>query len=292
MRPMYKLVYGIAGYSNAISAARNLNLPAQIIEASYGYLGKQEYMLNDLVAALETGKRKVEEELKKLNRLKEEAKKRVRLLKEGRDAYLKKVEESCLSKVRDLEAEINEIHREIEKREKAQVKAARERFKPLKGRFVKAADESPETPSQELRAGDYVMVRTLGSKGYVVQIEREGETCEVQIGNIRTRVHKRHIERVGIEKRPAYDRGVQVHVEPVKTAEVNLIGMRVEEALAELDRFIDRAVVQGMTSVRILHGVGTGKLMSAVKEHLHEAVYIKELKRDERNAGVTVVELS
>ena len=293
MKPLYRLVYGIAGYSNAISVAQNLDLPPAIIEASNAYLGKQEHMLNDLVTALESGKKKVDQELARLAKLKEEAKKRVRLLKEGREAYVKKIEAQCEARVRDLETEVDEIHREMEKKEKAAAKAAKVRLKSLKERFVKP-NEEPDTIPRGLQKGDYVMVRTLGSKGYVVGIDKEGETCEVQIGNIRTRIHMRHMERVAIEKRFPYarDKGVQIHVEPVKEAEVNLIGMRVEEALMELDRFMDRAIVEGMGKVRILHGVGTGRLMTAVKEHLHEAGYVKELKRDDRNAGVTLVELS
>jgi DNA mismatch repair protein MutS2 len=290
MRPRYRLIYGIAGYSNAISVAKNLDLPPRIIETSYEYLGKQEFMLNDLVSALELGKKKVEEEQKKLAKLREEARKRVRLLKENRSGYLRKVEEKCEARVREIEAEAEEIMRELEKKEKAAAKAAKERLKTLKERFVKA----PEAPqmAQDIRKGDYVMVRTLGSKGYVVGIDREGDTCEVQIGNIRTRVHKGYIEKVKIEKKASYDRGVEVNVEPVKDPELNLIGMRVEEALDELDRFIDRAIVQGMPKVKILHGVGTGRLMTAVKEHLHDVNYVKELRKDERNAGVTVVELT
>ncbi len=289
MRPRYKLVYGIAGYSNAISVAKNLNLPPAIIEASYGYLGKQEYMLNDLVSALELGKKKVDEERESIGKLRDEAKKRVALLKENREEYLRKVEEKCESRVRELEGEIEQIQRDMEKKDRATAKTAKERVKVLRQTFVKTP-----TPAEDyrVRAGDYVMVRTLGSKGYVVSLDKDGEMCEVQIGNIRTRVHKTHLAKVAIERKPRPDKGVQIHVQPIGEAEVNLIGMRVEEALRELDRFIDRAIVQGLPRVKILHGVGSGKLMTAVKEHLHDVVYVKGLLKDERNAGVTVVELT
>ena len=141
------------------------------------------------------------------------------------------------------------------------------------------------------RLGDYVMVSTLGNKGYVVGIDKEGEMCEVRIGNIRTRIDRRHIEKVAIDRKPSLEKEVQVQARPVEGSELNLIGMRVEDAMRELDTFIDRAILQGMSRVRILHGIGPGRLMSAVKEHLHGVEYIKDLKKDERNAGVTVVEL-
>ncbi|HEY3275758.1 MAG TPA: endonuclease MutS2 [Syntrophorhabdaceae bacterium] len=290
MRPRYKLAYGIAGYSNAISVAKNLNLPASVIEASYGYLGKQEYMLNDLVSALETGKKKADEERRKLSALKDEAKKRVHLLKENRELYFKKVEERCESRVRELEVEIEEIRRELEKKDKAGARSAKERLKVVRERFTPGSPR--ETAAQEIEVGDYVMVRTLGSKGYVVEMDKEGAQCEVQIGNIRTRVSKRNLEKIQIEKKRSPAKGIEVHVQPIKEAELNLLGMRVEEAIRELDRFIDRAIVQGISKVRIIHGVGTGMLMTAIKEHLHDAPYVKELRKDERNSGVTVVDLA
>ena len=242
-------------------------------------------MLNDLVASLEGGKKKIEEEEKKLRKLREETKKRLALLKDERDRYLKKVEEKCELRVRDLEAEIEEIHKEIEKKEKKGVREARERTRGLRERVVRGP-RAEEPPVREVRAGDYVMVRTLGSKGYVVELDKEGDTCEVQIGSIRTRVSRKHLEKVAVErKKPLRGSGVEVAAEPVKAPELNLIGMRVEEAMRELDKFMDRAILQGMPRVRILHGVGTGRLMSAVKEYLREMEYVKDLRTEERNAG-------
>jgi len=77
MRPMYRLLYGAAGYSNAINVAKNIHVPSEIIERSYEYLGKQEYMLNDLISALELGKIRVEDDLKELRRMKEDLKERL-----------------------------------------------------------------------------------------------------------------------------------------------------------------------------------------------------------------------
>jgi len=290
MRPRYRLIYGMAGYSNAISVAKNLDLPASIIEASYAYLGKQEYMLNDLVSALEVGTKKVEEERKRLVKLREETRKRLHLLKENRDHYLRKVEERCESRLLELEGEIEQIHRDLEKKEKAAVAAAKGRVRGLRIKATPAAFIPVEAP-REIHVGDYVTVRSLGTKGYVRTMDKEGDLCEVQIGSIRTRVRKDQLEPIAIERKAAPEKGVRVNAQEVREAELNLIGMRVEDALAELDKFIDRAILQGMSRFKVLHGVGTGRLMTAVKEHLHEVDYVK-MKKDERNAGVTVVELA
>ncbi len=291
MKPLYRLLYGIAGYSNAINVARNLNLPTTIIDGSYQYMGEQEHMLNDLVTALETGKKKVDEERGRLVQLQTEARKRLTLLKEKRDEYLRKIEDKCDSLLRSVEAEIEEIRKEINKKERASVATAKERLRVVRKRTVK----TPVPEEQDISPGDYVMVRSLGNKGHVVGIDKEGQIFEVQIGNLRTRIHKEDILRTGIDKKPvSFPRveSVQIRVEPLREAELNVMGMRVDEALEEVDRFIDKAIVQNASRVRILHGVGTGRLMSAIKEHLAHGGYIKSAIRDERNAGITVVDLS
>jgi DNA mismatch repair protein MutS2 len=289
MRPLYRLLYGMAGYSNAINVAKNLNLPKKIIEGSYQYMGEQEHMLNDLVSALEMGKKRVEEERIKLLELRTEARKRVTLLKEEREEYLRKIEAKCDSLLRSVETEVEEIRKEVNKKERASAAVAKERLKVIRKRVVKA----PAPESQDISPGDYVMVRSLGSKGHVVGADKPREIYEVQIGNLRTRIQKDDLVKTGVDKKPPFSGkvGVQIHVQPLKEVELNVMGMRVDEALEEVDRFIDRAIVQNASRVRILHGVGTGRLMSAIKEHLAEGGYRKNINRDERNSGITVVDL-
>jgi DNA mismatch repair protein MutS2 len=84
----------------------------------------------------------------------------------------------------------------------------------------------------------------------------------------------------------------QITVESIGQPELNIVGSRVDEAVKRLDQFIDRAVVQGVPQAKIVHGVGTGRLMQAVRERLSDTPYVKAFHADERNAGVTVVEFS
>ncbi len=118
MRPLYKLVYGTAGYSNAINVAKNIDVPSVIIEKSYAYLGKQEFMLNDLITSLEEEKKMAEEERKELLKLKEEARRRIALIKDKRDEYVGKVEKQCAGRLLELELEIENITKEVAKKER------------------------------------------------------------------------------------------------------------------------------------------------------------------------------
>jgi DNA mismatch repair protein MutS2 len=287
LKPLYKLIYGLAGYSNAITVAKGIDIPAHIIERSNEYLGKQETMLNDLITALEEGKRRVDEELNALAVLRNEAKKRVSLLQEKRAEYLKRFEEKCNAKLLSIEAELENLRREAAKKERSSIQGARARLKILRKEFIKGSSGEDEKVS----IGDYVTVKTLGINGVVTGIGPDEDTYEVSAENVRTRARRAEVERSVKRPVPSHDRGIHVHVEPLVVPEINVIGMRVEDALREVDKFVDRAIVQGMPKLKVLHGVGTGRLMNAIRDHLGKTGFVAGLVKDERNAGVTIVEL-
>lgn len=290
MNPLYRLVYGTAGYSNAINVAKNIHVQKEIIDRSYAYLGKQEYMLNDLISTLELGKRKVEDEQQELKRLREELQGRLLLVREKRDEYLKKVEEKCDAKLVELERELDDVRKELAKKERSSVMKGKEKVKYLRQRFVKTARKIEEN----INVGDYVKVRTLGATGHVVATDKDAKSFEVVMGNVRTKVDAGLLERIPKPKESRRPTGGTIHVsaERVPAPEINVIGLRVEEALMEVDRFLDRAIVQCIPQVKVVHGIGTGRLMSAIRDHLSGVGYIKSLRRDETNSGVTIIDLS
>jgi DNA mismatch repair protein MutS2 len=287
MKPLYRLSYGMAGYSNAINVARNIKVPEEIIERSYGYMGTQEQMLNDLIIALENGKQRVDEEREKLWRLREEFKRRLSSLKDKRDEYIKKMEEKSNNKLLELETELEEVKKMIAKKEKASIKISRDRLNDLKGKYFKEEVKKQD----DIKIGDFVKIRTLGSSGYVSDIDGERDILEVITGNVKTKINKVFVSKAIKEPKQTVYSKTELNVEMLNEPELNLIGMRVEEAVARLDKFIDSAIIQGVSNVRILHGIGTGRLMKAVKERLADAKYVKNAKGDERNMGITIVEL-
>ncbi len=289
VKPLYKLTYGTAGYSNAITVAKNIDVPQVIIEKSHGYLGKQEFMLNDLITNLEREKKAAEDERNQLAGLKEEARKRLAAIKENRDAYVLKVEQKCAARLAELAAEIEEIQKEVAKRDKETLNKGRRRVQVLQGGLK---DKSVAPEREEIHIGDTVLVKTLGGKGRVVDIEQERDIYEVAVGSIRTKLKRFMIEKTSPEKTSRKIGQGHLEVEKQESAELNLMGMRVEEALGALDRFLDRAVVDGASKVRVLHGIGTGRLMQAVSRHLSDLPYVRAFHYDEKNSGVTIVEFA
>ena len=286
MRPLYQLVYGTAGYSNAINVAKKIDVPPAIIEKSYAYFNEQEFMLNDLITSLEGEKERIREERRELEKSRKEARERLFLIREKREEYLKRWEQKCSERLFELEVEIEEIKKEVAKKERTSITKSREKLRALKERTGGRVEEARE----DIRIGDHVLVKTLGSKGYVVDIDKEGDVFEVDLGNARTKLKRMFIEKAVGNIGYTSKNKTEFNVDQIDQPELNIIGMRVDEALGTVDRFLDRAVVQGVSRVRILHGVGTGRLMRAVRERLATTPYVGSFDMDERNSGITVVE--
>lgn len=287
MKPLYTLLYGMAGVSNALRVAEKAGMPAAIIERSQSYLGKQEFVLNDLIRGLEVEKKEAEEERRQARLYREEMHRRLEALKEKREEYLKEAEERCRKKVMDLDMELEEIRKEIARKDREALSGARAKIAGARKRFI--AEKKPV--EAELKVGDYVRVRTIGKEGYVTGLDEQKRMAEIIIGNMRMRINRDYVEKSHSRPGGSKEERVKVDVPEIPVPEINVRGMRVEEALEEVDRFMDRAVVHGTSRLRIVHGVGTGRLMTAIRSHLSEANYVKDIIRDERNSGVTIVEL-
>ncbi len=288
MKPLYQLIYGTAGYSNAINVARKIDVPGVIIEKSYTYLNEQEFMLNDLITSLQEEKAKTARERRELVKIKEEARDRLKVIREKKDEHLRKWEDKARERLLELEIEVDEIKKEVAKKERTSITRSKDKIRSLKQRLGGPAKEVRE----DIRIGDYVLVKTLGGKGYVVDIDKEGSVFEVAVGNVRTKLKRMFIEKtVEGPKRVSRDRS-EIHVEKTEQRDLKIIGMRVEEALKTVDTFLDRAIVEGTSQVRIVHGVGTGRLMQAVRDRLAETPYVRTFHTDEQNAGVTIVEFA
>ena len=297
MKPLYTLLYGVAGVSNALKVAETCGMPREIVEKSSSYLGKQEYVLNDLIRDLETEKKAAEAERKKAGLYREEMRQRLEALKEKRDAYVKEAEERCRKQVADLEVELDEIRKEITAKDRESLRKAREKVSEVRRRVVPARI----AVQAEIAVGDYVRVRTIGKEGYVADMDGQKGMAEIVIGNMRMRIGKDYVERVSrgaaaqegraVTGAQPHERSIQVNVTDIAVPEINVRGLRVEDALVEVDRFVDRAIVHGTPRLRILHGIGTGRLMTAIRSHLSEAGYVKDIIKDEKNSGITIVEL-
>jgi DNA mismatch repair protein MutS2 len=299
-RPTFRLIEGLPGRSRAIETARIVGLPAAVIEQAEKRLGEEhgrlDHLLNDLQAALQKAREERLEAEREQQRLAAEQaemiEERKRYEEERRkfsDRLRDEAERLRLEVTRRLEEELRML-RAADRRE-------RERIAPREviARVVAPLEVEPEAAAQKLSVGDTVEHRTFKLVGTLVGLEGDrariaagGKTMEVDARDLRVKAAAPKKE-----SRPA-QRPVSIDEEPVVGAELNLIGQRVDEAIDESEKFIDRALLDGTPALRLIHGFGTGKLRRALRENLRKHPAVRSYRPgrpDEGGDGATIVVL-
>lgn len=311
LRPTYRLLIGVPGRSNAIAIARRLGLPEEIVEAARSRLSEDEQRVEAMIASLEENRKRAEAERQEAERLRREverlrdelARERERFAQE-KNRLLEKAEREAAQAVekarREAEAILAEL-REQAKAEQASIRehrliALRNQLDRARVRFEREAYPRPARRAnpRPVREGDAVRVLTLGQKGTVLEKAGDREWL-VSVGLMKVKVKESDLELLEEERQEEW-----VPVATVKGAgggvspELDLRGHTVEEALVELDQYLDRALMAGLNRVTVIHGKGTGALRSGVQEFLKRHKHVRAFRLGgpgEGGSGVTVVEL-
>ncbi|MBM4301800.1 MAG: hypothetical protein FJ121_09775 [Deltaproteobacteria bacterium] len=298
-RPTYRLAYGVVGASNALKLAREMGLAPEILEMAEGYLNTDELRAYRLLASVEAAQQHLahqEMELKRreaeLDRHNHELAVRQTELEAERTRLVNEAKSAALARIKEAEAEFKAIVRRLNDGIEPWGKLRQE----FSGRQAKLlADLTPEpapAPAPRFLPGQQVFLPALGLTGKVVAADIQGGRLEVQARNVNLRVSPEEVTPVGGEAGKAIKSGTAsgFHRAPAWFPSLNLVGLRVDEALPLVDRLIDQAVLHGQEKVDIIHGVGTGRLKRALWDHLKHHGLVKELHAD-ANPGVTVVDL-
>ncbi|ADU96497.1 endonuclease MutS2 [Thermovibrio ammonificans] len=290
LKPLYKLIYGVIGKSYALVVAERFGVPKEVIRSALSLLGAEEQMAQELISALEKEFKRLQSQREEVERLKEELNRQRRLLREREEKLRKEFEER-------LNASIAELQSQLEKSLKEKnASKAREDFKKLVVSIKNRNALEPElAPSREPKPGDTVKVEPGGRKGKVVSVDAGRKRAKVQIGAVTVEVklgQLRVVEEEVKRERP------EVVVNAPKPSrffpELKLLGMRGEEALRAVEKFLDEANLVGVKRVRIVHGYGEGILKRLVRDYLANSPYVKSFrpgKPEEGGDGATVVEL-
>ena len=306
LQPTYHLSIGLPGRSNAFAIASRLGMSDEILREAESMVKREdrqtEDMLEDLhqlrlqavrsrdaALAVQSKAREQAEELEeRLAQIEEE---RIEVLREARSEFEADLE-TLRQQMRDLRRRIEESAASTE--EMAQV----EREVKALEEAVPEAPEPPapppptaEPPARPIEAGDVVYVLSLGAEGEVLSLD-EGE-AEVQVGPARTWVPLNRLELRGAPE-PEPERSHTTYETPSVEPRIDLRGAVVEEALTELDRYLDAASLSNLPQTRIVHGKGTGALRRAVREFLSNHPLVKSYRAGEPREGgqgVTIVKL-
>lgn len=320
LRPTYKLTIGLPGRSNALAIAQRLGLPEAIISAARSEVSPDELRADKLLDDIHRQRKLAFKESEKAERARAEAHKLRRELNER----LEKIEDERREVLAQARAE-GELEVEVLKRNIQSLRAQLEKLRQplaalekIEAKLEKAEEKvqapverRPQAVAQEsaalrhpLSLGERVIVRTLGSEGLITALS-ESE-AEVQVGSLRVRARLGEIERKGEEQTKNDEKretnrakpgSVTRHTALVSSSpgmELDLRGQSAEDALSNLEDYLDKAYLSGMPFVRIIHGKGTGKLRQSVREALKghpQVASFEEGHPGEGGDGVTVAKM-
>ena len=316
-RPSYRLHAGLAGRSHALSVARDRGLPGRILERATELLGEQwkrreraETEAEQALERLRDAERELERERdaarRERERLEAERKKaaeeRARMLAEG------------LAGFERAEAELaRRVERELEGARAETARLARTSAARLIEEAARAAVSEPviaqaleaeEEISRTVEPGGRARVRGLGAEGVV--LEFDGDWARMDISGKRLRVRRSDLEPApGVSRKPGTGNRKSSSIQGTRkadgpreargpTAEVNVIGQRVDEAVDAVEKALDQALLSGASSLRVIHGHGTGRLRDGLREHFREHSSVASMRaggKTEGGNGATILEL-
>lgn len=318
LKPTYRLLVGMPGSSNAFAISQKLGLDAAIVADARARLDEKDQRFDVVLSRMQALERQAEQDRMAAARLREELEQQKQKAQQA-EAVLKARQEKALADAREraqhivdrVRGEANALLDVLEKTKKDAAKDAAAKLYAAKtaanqglNRLYDLADPVQSTERQKytlprpLRPNDPVEIMDLGKAATVLAAADSSGQVQVLAGSMKMRVAQENLRL--LEKappQPKKTRNVPVaRTETVRTAasELDLRGMSSDEAILELDRFIDGAVLTGLTSIWIIHGKGTGVLRKAVQAHLKTHPSIKSYRLGvygEGENGITVAEL-
>ena len=318
LRPTYRLLIGVPGKSNAFAISSKLGLPDYIIEKAKEQISEQDESFEDMLSSLEQNRITLEKEREEAARYKQEIETLKSLLEskqekldERKDRIIRQANEEAHAILREAKEYADQTMKAFHKFQKDHVdtaamererQAIRERMsKAEKGMSQKKEVKKPkkELSAKDLSLGDSVKVLSMNLTGTVSSRPDSKGYLFVQTGIIRSKVHISDLELVDepVIKTASMQRTGAGKIRMSKSAsistEINLLGKTVDEAIAELDKYLDDAYIAHMKSVRIVHGKGTGALRKGVHNYLKRQKHVESFRLGEfgeGDAGVTIVE--
>lgn len=313
LSPTYRLLVGVPGRSNAFAIAERLGLPVPILEFARGEVKEEDLRVENMIAKLEENRNIAEQERENAEKLRKEMESlrskheaELEKLEQQKERYLEKADEEAreiIAKARSEAEKIIDELRLLAMEEGASVKehkliAARKQLDDAEPAMrKKSVAHKAAKPKRSIQPGDEVKVHSLNQKGHVVELSGDKEAL-VQLGIMKMKVALDDLELIGSAPvtKPVQRTAANVkrtRDEHVRT-ELDLRGANLEEALIEVDRFIDEAYLSNLGQVYIIHGKGTGILRSGISDYLRRHKHIKSYRLGnygEGGTGVTVAEL-
>ena len=318
LSPTYRLLIGIPGKSNAFAIAKKLGMDEMVIESAKAQMDNDAIDMESILADLEKSKKTIEQEQAKIAANKEE----IQRLKERLASKNEHIEQRKQDILRNAREEAREILEEAKAFADASIRkynnweknpqstnnkemekqrgAIRDQLKAVNGKLeYKVPNRKSKNKASDFRLGDSVHVISLNLDGIIRSLPNQKGDVTVQMGILQSTVNISDVELIQEEKKQSPKQKTAQYRASVNKAmnikpEINLLGKTVDEAISELDKYLDDACLSHLNQVRVVHGKGTGALRKGVHEYLKRQSYVKSFRLGEfgeGDAGVTIVEL-
>lgn len=298
LSPTYNFIEGLAGASNALEIASKFDFPKSLLERAFTL--KDELLSDDekAIISIEESEKEILYKQRELEQKELELAQKIEVyeakIKADEEVGSKIIEDAKKSaldyisvqqdKIDKLYAEMLEVHKQTKLEKAASIKAA------MNKQVEVISEKKPSV--HKFKVGEHAKVDGMHHHGQIVEIDRNNVVVNVNGMNIKTKLNK--LEYVHINKPKVKARNVTVSKVSKAKLEINLIGLTIYEAIPQLEKFIDNAILNNVRSVTVIHGVGSGKLRAAVHDSLRKNRSVKNIRNAPQSSGglgATLVEL-
>lgn len=313
LTPTYILQVGIPGYSNAFAITRRLGMNEKVVKKAESLTKDSDSELNKMIARLNEQTKEVTAKRKFLAKNLEKSEELLKKLQDGLDIYNQRVQrqlefanERANEVVAKKRKKAEAIIAELEKQKASGAAIKENKLIDAKGDFNKLSKEADnlahnkvlrrEKKRHNVAVGDQVKVLSYGQVGTVTK-KLSDHDYEVQMGIVKLKVTDRDIEKKAnkaLKKKQTIVRTTRKLNRASASSQLDLRGQRYEEAMVNLDRYMDASLLAGLSSVVIVHGIGTGAIRQGVWQYLKSSRHVKSFNyapANEGGNGATIVEL-
>ena len=317
LSPTYRLLIGVPGKSNAFEISKKLGLSDYVIERAKEFIDSDNIALEDVLQNVEKNRIKAEEEREEAEKLKQEIEKlkieydeKIEKLATQKEKIMEKARQEAFRVTRQAKEHVDEIIKDLRKLEEEraskeknqQIEALRKELTSSMGSLQPTVESMivPKVATKEiknLKSGEEVKVITLNQQGTVISVDESRKEAVVQMGIMKMTLPFKSLQRAKSDPKKVVTKSTRNIIKSKSgkvKPEVDLRGMNLEEAIMEVEKYLDDAYVAGHDNVIIIHGIGTGVLKTGLQDILKRNKHVKSQRPGqygEGGMGVTVVTL-
>jgi DNA mismatch repair protein MutS2 len=308
LQPLYRMKVGEPGQSHALEIAKRFGLPEHVINTARKMLGSMKIEFDRMISDLNVMRSRLQSDQEELDRQKDEIREKQALLEQklsetevNKKEILAEAYERASAVITDTKRQmsilIDEIKKKGREQEKFLKKQIEEKQEFVQKKISEYASEREDKPSiDEIQIGDVFFITSLGYDATVSGVNRKTNRLKVSSGSIDVEIP---VTDVQVRRGITVDSSLPSTDHHEKSGEMilsrlNVVGLRVDEALAKIEPLINHASLADIHEVIVIHGIGKGLLMSAIHEHLRDHPLVRSFRsgiQEEGGKGVTVVTL-